>query len=52
MHRYIIPNPVIDHFIADYERNGKYTGFPCLGVEWQKVGAAQQSDMCAACLVT
>ncbi|MEW5313804.1 MAG: hypothetical protein WDW38_005341 [Sanguina aurantia] len=34
---YIIPNPVIDHFIADYERNGKYTGFPCLGVEWQKM---------------
>jgi hypothetical protein len=24
--RYIIPQPVIDHFITDYERNGQYTG--------------------------
>eukprot|EP00775_Hariotina_reticulata_P010689 gene10689-10847_t len=29
--------PVIAHFINDYERNGQYTGFPCLGVEWQKL---------------
>lgn len=34
---YIIPTPVIHHFIQDYERNGQYTGFPCLGVEWQKM---------------
>jgi hypothetical protein len=34
---YIIPTPVIQHFITDYERNGAYTGFPCLGVEWQKM---------------
>ncbi|KAF6252023.1 trypsin-like cysteine/serine peptidase domain-containing protein [Scenedesmus sp. NREL 46B-D3] len=34
---YIIPEPVIAHFINDYERNGSYTGFPCLGVEWQKL---------------
>ncbi|GAB4815905.1 hypothetical protein N2152v2_002951 [Parachlorella kessleri] len=34
---YIIPTPVINHFITDYERNGKYTGFPALGVEWQKM---------------
>ena len=34
---YIIPTPVIHHFITDYERNGAYTGFPCLGVEWQKM---------------
>eukprot|EP00878_Enallax_costatus_P009462 GHUV01009887.1.p1 GENE.GHUV01009887.1~~GHUV01009887.1.p1 ORF type:complete len:535 (+),score=127.38 GHUV01009887.1:151-1755(+) len=34
---YIIPEPVIAHFINDYERNGAYTGFPCLGVEWQKL---------------
>jgi S1-C subfamily serine protease len=33
---YIIPTPVINHFIADYERHGKYTGFPSLGCEWQK----------------
>ncbi|XP_052195218.1 protease Do-like 9 isoform X2 [Diospyros lotus] len=25
------------HFIQDYERNGAYTGFPILGIEWQKM---------------
>ncbi|KAL4419940.1 hypothetical protein ABPG75_007038 [Micractinium tetrahymenae] len=34
---YIIPTPVIEHFINDYERNGRYTGFPSMGVEWQKM---------------
>lgn len=34
---YIIPPPVVEHFIQDYEKNGEYTGFPCLGVEWQKM---------------
>ncbi|KAF1888082.1 hypothetical protein Lal_00024094 [Lupinus albus] len=34
---YVIPTPVITHFIQDYENNGKYTGFPILGVEWQKM---------------
>ncbi|KAL1333995.1 hypothetical protein HN51_062870 [Arachis hypogaea] len=34
---YVIPTPVINHFIQDYERNGRYTGFPVLGVEWQKM---------------
>lgn len=34
---YIIPAPVIDHFINDYERNGAYTGFPTLGMDWQKM---------------
>ncbi|KAG2443617.1 hypothetical protein HXX76_001968 [Chlamydomonas incerta] len=34
---YIIPTPVIHHFLTDYERHGRYTGFPCLGVEWQKL---------------
>ncbi|KAI9121159.1 hypothetical protein K1719_008192 [Acacia pycnantha] len=34
---YVIPTPVIQHFIHDYERNGAYTGFPILGVEWQKM---------------
>lgn len=35
--RYIIPTPVIEHFIKDFERNGRYTGFPTLGVSWQKM---------------
>ena len=34
---YIIPTPVIKHFILDYERNGHYTGFPTLGILWQKL---------------
>ncbi|GMG99341.1 hypothetical protein Nepgr_001181 [Nepenthes gracilis] len=34
---YVIPTPVIMHFIKDYEKNGAYTGFPILGVEWQKM---------------
>ncbi|KAL9315628.1 hypothetical protein ACSQ67_016629 [Phaseolus vulgaris] len=34
---YVIPTPVIQHFIQDYEKNGAYTGFPILGVEWQKM---------------
>uniref|UniRef100_A0A5B7BLY0 Putative Protease Do-like 9 n=1 Tax=Davidia involucrata TaxID=16924 RepID=A0A5B7BLY0_DAVIN len=34
---YVIPTPVIVHFIQDYEKNGEYTGFPVLGVEWQKM---------------
>ena len=34
---YIIPPPVIRHFISDFERNGRYTAFPALGIEWQKM---------------
>ncbi|KAL9256660.1 Protease Do-like 9-like protein [Drosera capensis] len=34
---YLIPTPVIMHFMKDYEKNGTYTGFPVLGVEWQKM---------------
>ncbi|KAK6924882.1 Protease Do-like, PDZ domain [Dillenia turbinata] len=34
---YVIPTPVIVHFIQDYEKNGGYTGFPILRVEWQKM---------------
>ncbi|KAL8123464.1 protease Do-like 9 [Apium graveolens] len=34
---YVIPTPVIRHFIQDYEKNGGYTGFPLLGIEWQKM---------------
>ena len=41
---YVIPTPVIDHFITDYDRNGQYTGFPTLGLEWQKLGRAVQVD--------
>jgi len=33
----VIPTPVIHHFITDFETNGQYTGFPALGIEWQKM---------------
>ncbi len=39
-HLITCPTPlsaVINHFITDYERNGRYTGFPALGIEWQKM---------------
>ncbi|XP_030521722.1 protease Do-like 9 isoform X2 [Rhodamnia argentea] len=34
---YVIPTPVIMHFIRDYGKNGAYTGFPIFGIEWQKM---------------
>ncbi|OEL29463.1 Protease Do-like 9 [Dichanthelium oligosanthes] len=34
---YVIPTPVINHFIEDYQKSGEYTGFPILGIEWQKM---------------
>lgn len=34
---YVIPTPVIQHFIQDYEKSGEYTGFPIIGIEWQKM---------------
>jgi hypothetical protein len=37
---YVIPTPVINHFINDYQRNGTFTGFPALGVQWQRMESA------------
>ncbi|GAQ91114.1 HrtA/DegP protease [Klebsormidium nitens] len=34
---YVIPTPVINHFLTDFERNGQYTGFPALGIAWQRM---------------
>lgn len=34
---YVIPTTVVSHFLNDYERNGKYTGFPSLGILLQKL---------------
>ncbi|KAG6549580.1 hypothetical protein Mapa_008962 [Marchantia paleacea] len=34
---YVIPTPVIKHFLFDYERNGKNTGFPSCGLVWQRL---------------
>lgn len=37
---YVIPTPVIHHFLDDYRRNGTFTGFPALGVQWQRMESA------------
>ena len=34
---YVIPTPVIDHFLTDFRRNGAFTGFPALGIQWQRM---------------
>lgn len=34
---YVIPTPVITHFVRDYELNKRYTGFPALGCDFQKL---------------
>ncbi|KAJ6390540.1 hypothetical protein OIU77_024699 [Salix suchowensis] len=34
---YVIPTAVVSHFLNDYEKNGRYTGFPSLGVLLQKL---------------
>ncbi|RZC61718.1 hypothetical protein C5167_023487 [Papaver somniferum] len=34
---YVIPTTVVMHFIEDYDKKEEYTGFPTLGVEWQKM---------------
>ncbi|XP_061351025.1 protease Do-like 2, chloroplastic isoform X2 [Gastrolobium bilobum] len=34
---YVIPTTVVSHFLTDYEKNGRYTGFPCLGILIQKL---------------
>lgn len=34
---YAIPLPVITHFLTDYERNGRYSGFPNLGLKFQRM---------------
>jgi hypothetical protein len=34
---YVIPTPVVHHFLNDYLTNGKFTGFPGLGIQWQRM---------------
>jgi len=34
---YIIPTPVIKHFLNDIEQSGKYLGFCSLGIHWQTI---------------
>ena len=34
---WVIPTSVIAHFLDDYARNARYTGFPMLGLSWQRM---------------
>ena len=34
---YVIPTPVIDHFITDYDTKDMYSGFPALQCEFQRL---------------
>jgi S1-C subfamily serine protease len=34
---YVIPVPVIEHFLQDYEVHGAFTGFPSIGIQWQRM---------------
>lgn len=36
---YMIPTPVIVHFLQDYKMNKMFTGFANLGISWQKMEA-------------
>jgi len=38
---YIIPVPVIEHFLSDLQTHNKYTGFCVLGINWQKLESPQ-----------
>jgi len=33
---YVIPTPVVQHFLEDVARHGRYTGFPALALETQR----------------
>ncbi|GAB0490607.1 hypothetical protein MMPV_001844 [Pyropia vietnamensis] len=37
---WIIPSAVVHHFLVDYGRNGRYTGFPTAGFTWQRLESA------------
>ena len=43
---YVIPTPVINHFLDDFQRNGAFTGFPALGIQWQRM---ESEALRAAC---
>ncbi|GLI60058.1 hypothetical protein VaNZ11_001910 [Volvox africanus] len=34
---YVIPTPVVAHFLEDYLRSGTFSGFPALGLQWQRM---------------
>lgn len=49
---WIIPTPVINHFLKDFITNGAFTGFPSLGIKWQRMeSACLRRGFCALCPV-
>jgi len=34
---YVIPTSVVRHFLQDVHRNGRFTGFPALNINWQEL---------------
>jgi len=34
---YVVPVPVVRHFLEDVAANGRYVGFPQLGLSWQRL---------------
>lgn len=43
---YVIPTPVIHHFLDDFQKNNAFTGFPALGIQWQRM---ESEALRAAC---
>eukprot|EP00276_Gloeochaete_wittrockiana_P001837 CAMPEP_0184671688 /NCGR_PEP_ID=MMETSP0308-20130426/85649_1 /TAXON_ID=38269 /ORGANISM="Gloeochaete witrockiana, Strain SAG 46.84" /LENGTH=606 /DNA_ID=CAMNT_0027118861 /DNA_START=212 /DNA_END=2032 /DNA_ORIENTATION=- len=43
---YIIPIPVVDHFLTDIQRHGQYTGFCSIGFFWQAMENVQFRKSC------
>eukprot|EP01125_Pyxidicula_operculata_P001953 TRINITY_DN1190_c0_g1_i1.p1 TRINITY_DN1190_c0_g1~~TRINITY_DN1190_c0_g1_i1.p1 ORF type:complete len:503 (+),score=91.25 TRINITY_DN1190_c0_g1_i1:520-2028(+) len=41
---YIIPPPVINHFLTQYHLHKNYTGFPQLGIHWQPLENASMRE--------
>lgn len=35
-----MPVPVVDHFLSDFITHGRVTGFPVLGIKWQRMESA------------
>jgi hypothetical protein len=33
----VIPTPIVHHFLSDFMANGRFTGFPALGIQWQRI---------------
>ncbi len=34
---YVIPTPVVSHFLSDYVNTGGFSGFPIMGIQWQRM---------------